>query len=355
MSVTEIGTGLFVESIARAAQLPRGWDILCGTFMRSKTMLAHYERFNPCRQRYYCLYRRGYLAAGAIVYTRKQNLLTFLGNLPSGVKMNVVGIPASISPAGVWGAPDDVSLLLGAVFEREVGLTLALNLPGSLPEVASRPEAHPVRLLPGMVFTNCYRTYGDYERGLRSAWRRRLKVTRRKFEGVTTERESCAAFTREHHSLYLDVLGRSSEKMETLGFTFFRKLPAPIQLVSCYRKGRLLCWRLLLAEDNRLFFLLGGHSYQLNPVYDAYFNNLIGVLEDGIEMGVAHIDFGQTAEDPKARLGADTVPEKMLLIHSNPLFNNMLGAVAPLLAYRKTHPAYNVFRKGGDRREYSFG
>jgi hypothetical protein len=295
------------------------------------------------------------MAAGAIVYSRKQNLLTFLGNFPSAVTMNVVGIPASISPAGVWGAPDDVALLLGAIFERESGLTLALNLPQSLPEVSSAPVAHPVRLLPGMVFTNRYRTYADYEQGLRSPWRRRLKAIRKKFEGVTTEREGCAAFTREHHALYLGVLDQAPEKMETLGFTFFRKLPAPIELVSCYRKGRLLCWRLMLAEDNRLFFLLGGHDYRLNHIYDAYFNNLIGVLADGIDMGVAHIDFGQTAEDPKARLGACPVPEKMLLGHSSPLWNKIIGSAAPLLAYRKDPPTYHVFRKREGSREYSFG
>ena len=355
MSVTEIGQGMYVESVPRAALLPRGWDVLCGTFLRSKAMLAHYERFNPCRQRYYCLYRKGYLTAGVIVYSRKQNLLTFLGNVPSAVPMNVVGIPASISPTGVWGPPHDAARLLSAVFERERGLSLALNLPESLPSVITSPAAHQVRMLPGMVFTNRFRTFGGYEDSLRSPWRRRLKTIRKKFEEVRTEREGAAAFTREHHALYLDVLDRAPEKMETLGFTFFRKLPAPIELVSCYRKGRLLCWRLMLAEDNRLLFLLGGHDYRLNPIYDAYFNNLVGVLADGIEMGVAHIDFGQTAEDPKARLGARPVPEKMLLRHSTPLWNRLLGAAKPLLAYRKAAPVYHVFRKEGAPGAYSFG
>ena len=355
MSVAEIGRGLFVESVARAAMLPRGWDVLCGTFMRSKTMLAHYERFNPCRQRYYCLYRKGYLTAGAIVYSRKQNLLTLLGNIPSVVPMNVVGIPASISPAGVWGAPHEVVRLLAAVFEREAGLSLALNLPEALPSVTASPTAHEVRLFPGMVLTNQYRTFGDYENNLRSPWRRRLKTTMQKFDEVRTERDGAVAFTREHHALYLDALARAPEKMETLGFTFFRKLPAPIELVSCYRRGRLLCWRLMLAENNRLFLLLGGHDHQLNSIYDVYFNNLVGVLTDGIEMGVAHIDFGQTAGDTKARLGARPVPEKMLLRHPHPLWNRLLGSARPMLAYRGAAPAYHVFRNEGGHRQYSFG
>lgn len=355
MSTTEIGTGLFVESIDRAAQLPRGWDELCGTFMRGKTMLEHYERFNPCHQRYFCLYRKGNLVAGAIVYTRTQNLLTFLGNIPSPVNMNVVGIPVSISPPGLWGDPQEAAILLETILQREKGLTLALNLPASFPELSPAGSAHAVRLLPGMVFENRFGDWEGYENSLRAPWRRRLKSIQGKFAGIDVVRQSCAAFSREHHALYLDVLGHAREKMETLSFTFFRKLPPPIVLVSCYRKSRLLCWRLILAENNRLLFLLGGHDYRLNNRYDAYFNNLAGVLNDGIDLGVAHIDFGQTAEDPKSRLGARAVPEKMLLHHSHSLGNRLIGSFAPFLAYRKSPPSYHVFRKGDGSREYSFG
>jgi len=341
MSSAVVSRGLFVEMVERAALLPHGWDDQCGTTLRSRRMLTHFERFNPCRQRYYCLYQRGELAAGAIVYSRTQNLLTFLGNIPSPVLLNVVGIPASLSPAGVWGAPAMAASLLDAVFAREKGLTLVLNLPADFPGTA----AHQTRLLPGMVFTNRYVDLEEYEQDLRASWRRRLKAIRQRFTDVETVREDCFAFTRRHHQLYLDVLAKAPEKMETLSFNFFRELPAPLELVSCYRGGELLCWRLILNENDQLRFLLGGHDYRLNGKYDAYFNNLLGVLADGMARGARRIDFGQTAEDAKARLGARPVPEKMLLHHSGPRRHRLVGWAAPLLAYRKSPPTYHVFRK----------
>lgn len=341
MSATAISRGLFVEKVERAALLPLRWDRRCGTTLLSRRMLTHFERFNPCRQRYYCLYRDGELASGAVVYSRTQNLLTFLGNIPSPVSLNVVGIPASLSPAGVWGTPAEAAVLLDALFLREKGLTLALNLPEDFPKTA----AHQTHLLPGMVFSNSYVDLDEYQQDLRSTWRRRLKKIRSHFAGVETVREDCFAFTRRHHQLYLDVLARAPEKMETLSFNFFRELPSPLELVSCYRGADLLCWRLILAENDQLRFLLGGHDYRLNEKYDAYFNNLVGVLADGMARGVRRIDFGQTAEDPKARLGAQPVPEKMLLHHSKPRHHRLIGWATPLLAYRKSLPTYHVFRK----------
>lgn len=332
-----------LKTMPRPELLPTEWDDSCGTFLRQKRMLVHYEKYNPCCQRYYCLYRRGRLVAGAIVYSRTQDLLTFVGRIPSPVQLNIVGIPASISPAGVWGDAKDAAELLNGIFAREKGLTLVLNLPADFP----RTQAHASRLLPGMLMDNRFESFADYERELRSPWRRRLRLTRRKFSGVRTVRENCAAFTSRHHGLYLEVREQAPEKMETLSCEFFRQLPAPIELVSCYQGQDLLCWRLVLAEKNRLIFLLGGHDYGLNDRFGAYFNNLCGVVEDGIRTGAAHIDFGQTAEDPKARLGAIPVPEKMLLHHSNPLWHKLLGLSAPVLAYHGSLPQYHVFKREG--------
>lgn len=342
MVVSDTVSSQRVEMFARASMLPPEWDTGCGTFLRRIRMLSHYEQYNPCNQRYYCHFRDGQLVAGCIVYSHTQNLLTFLGNIHSPISMNIVGIPASISPAGAWGALPEAAVLLDEIFRREKGLTLVLNLPVPFPGT----RAHRCRLLPGMIFTNRFRSVAEYEQALRAPWRRRIKATQRKFEDVHNVRETCAAFTRKHHDLYLDVLARAPEKMETLDLDFFRELPPPVELVSCYRGRDLICWRLILVEQGRLLFLLGGHDYALNGRYDAYFNNLFGVLEDGITKGVLRIDLGQTAEDPKVRLGAKPMPEQMLLHHTNPIWRRLVGLAAPLLAYRKTMPVYHVFREG---------
>jgi len=330
-----------IRSWRRAADLPVAWDGLCTSLLQTRRLLRHYEETNPCGQRYHVLWRAGRPAAGAVVYGITQNLLTFLGNLPSPVRMNVVGLPASVPPAGVIGPPEAMGDLLAGVFAAEPGLTVALNLP---PEVAV-PGAKHVRMLPDMVLRRRFGAPGAYRAALRSPWRRRLDRSAERFAGVVTRRTTCAHFTDRHHRLYLDVLDRAAERLETLSCAFFRGLPPPLELVSCYRGADLLCWRIVLAERGRLTFVLGGHDYERNAANDAYFNNLYGVLVDGFAAGAGEIDLGQTAEDAKARLGAVAAETRMVLHHSRRLLDAPLRLASPLIAYRGRPRAYRVFRR----------
>lgn len=330
-----------VRACGRAAELPAAWDDMCTSLLQTRRLLGHYEETNPCRQRYHMLWRAGRPVAGAVVYGIRQNLLTFLGNLPSRVRMNIVGLPASVPPAGVIGSPTAVGELLAAVFAAESGLTVALNLPPAV-EV---PGANPVRMLPDMILRRQFADPGAYRAALRSPWRRRLDRSAARFAGAVTRRSTCAEFTDRHHRLYLDVLARAAERLETLSCAFFRGLPPPFELVSCYRGADLLCWRIVLAERGRLTFVIGGHDYARNAENDAYFNNLYGVLADGFAAGAQEIDLGQTAEDAKARLGAVAVETRMVLHSSSRLLDAPLRLASPLIAYRGRPRAYRVFRQ----------
>ncbi len=330
-----------VQVVEHAADLHPGWDTLCTSLLQRRALLHHYEMTNPCGQRYYCLFRGGRPVAGAVVYSTVQNLLTFLGDLPSPVALNVVGLPVSVPAAGLVGDPSWASRLLESVFAAESGFVLALNLE---PDQAIH-GATSLRLLPDMVFRNRFGSLDDYGESLRSTWRRRMKRSRRRFRGVETVRTGCSSFTPAHHALYLDVIDHATERLETLGLGFFQGLPRPLELVSCFHGGRLLGWRIVLAEGRRFTFVLGGHDYALNPRYDIYFNNLLGVLADGMACGAREIELGQTAEDAKARIGAQPVETRMLLRHGNPVVDRLLRVASPLLAYRRRPPVYRVFRK----------
>ena len=98
-------------------------------------------------------------------------------------------------------------------------------------------------------------------------------------------------------------------------------------------------------EGRRATFVLGGHDYRLNDRYHAYFNNLFGLLEDAFEAGVKEIDLGQTAEDPKGRLGAEPVETRMLLHHGRGWLDRCVRFASPLLAYRDPCPDFRVFRQ----------
>jgi hypothetical protein len=329
-----------IRRYAGSDDLPPAWDRHCSSLMQQQRMLQHYERYNPCEQRYYGLWRDGSLRAGAVVYTLEQDLLTLREGRSCPVRVNVVGLPASVSPAGVVGAPGDVSALLAAIFRRERGLTVALNQPVGM-DVG---RAVAVRMLPDMRLPCRFQSFADYERSLRSPWRRRLRHIRSRFDRVETVHQDCRAFSDRHHALYLAVMARARHRLEVLEAEFFRRLPAPIELVSCYAGRQLLCWRLILAERGRLTFLLGGHDHHYNEAFATYFNNLFGLLEDGLRHGAREIELGQTAEDAKARLGARPVETRMLLGHHRGVVRGLLRLFGETLAYRDPCPGYHVFR-----------
>lgn len=331
-----------LRTLGRAAELPEAWDGLCATRLQHRAFLEHCERTNPCGQRYHLLVRDGVPAAGAVSYRFDLDLFTFLPGLRLPVPATVIGLPASLPPAGVVGPCGAVRDLLAALLDTEPGLVLVLNLaPSQVP-----PGARTLRLLPEMVFGRRFAGLADYASALRSPWRRRMDRIRRRFTGVATVRTGCGAFTRAHHDLYLQVRGRSATGLEILGLDFFRGLPDACELVSHYAAGRLVCWRIVLVEDGRVTFVLGGHDYGLNGRYASYFNNLYGLLDDAFAAGARVVELGQTAEDPKARLGAEPVETRMILRHGRRWLDRLVGLAGPLVAYRGRCPAYRVFRPG---------
>ena len=84
--------------ILTALDLPNEWDLMSNCHFQKKEFFQYTEKYNPCNQRYYLLFNNNQLVAGACVYTLSIDLLTFI-NVRSPVKMQVVGIPATVAPA----------------------------------------------------------------------------------------------------------------------------------------------------------------------------------------------------------------------------------------------------------------
>lgn len=326
---------------SEAGFLSETWDALAGCYFQKIAFLQYAERYNPCRQRYYALYRGEALLACAVVYSLRISLLTF-SNIPSPVRMQVVGLPASVSAPGAFGLDNEaVQRLILQILEREEGLILGLNLP---PEFDPYP-AVAMAMLPTIELEHHFADWPSYLEKLRSPYRRRAMQLQSRFRGVEWRRTGCRAFTPEHHHLYLDILKRADSKLEVLPEAFFRNLPDNFYLASCYSQGRLLCWHINCEDGDRLFFFFGGHDYELLPQFQSYFNNLLCILQQGIEKGFSRIDFGQTAEIPKLKLGAGAKPKAMFLYHRNPLLRRLLRIGKPWISYRPAFPAVHVFKQ----------
>lgn len=329
-----------IERLSSATLLPPAWDALATCAFQRRDFLRHAEEHNPCRQRYHLLWEGDEVSAGACVYTLRFDILTF-SRIPSPVRMQVVGVPVSVSAAGIVGRTrPDVEALIRAILATERGLVLGLNLD---PEVDPSP-ATAMAMLPTLVLQRGFASWTDYLATLRAPYRRRAKRILGAFRGVRAETTPCSAFTGAHHRLYLQIMRRTPSRLEVLSEDFFRSLPGGFYLTTYYAGDRMLCWHVNCRDDDTLLFLFGGHDYASLAEYEGYFNNLFGIVQEAIRGGFRRIEFGQTAEVAKMKTGGSVVPKRMFLYHRRRLPRWLLRVGRPWIEYHAALPAIRALK-----------
>ncbi|MEI6519843.1 MAG: GNAT family N-acetyltransferase [bacterium] len=329
-----------IERIDDPAKLPDEWDSLAANYWQRRLFLHHAHSYNPCQQRYYLLINDGIISAGAIVYTLRLDLLTYLA-IPSPVAMQIVGIPCSVSASGIIGKIENQAMLLDKIMEIEKGFLLCLNL-DCLPAQSSMFTG---RTLPTMVLNRSFASWDEYIKSLRSPYRRRLIQIENKLSSFTITTTPCSEYTEEMHKLYLQVYHRSKDKLEKLSADFMRNLPADFALTRYEKDNKLYGWTISLHDDKNWFFFLGGRDYRISSSDNIYFCMLQMVLKQAINAGTQVIDFGQTAEIPKMRLGGKLHEKYMLGHHSNRFIHSILHKLSPLLSYTRQVPPVRIFQE----------
>jgi hypothetical protein len=97
-------------------------------------------------------------------------------------------------------------------------------------------------------------------------------------------------------------------------------------------------------DDGFMSFVLGGMNYNFRDVFDLYYNMLLHMLMIGIDNKVNAIDFGQTAEKTKCRLGCEIDERYMAAFSGNRFITKLLCRFAPLLEYNQEIIKNNVFK-----------
>ena len=334
---TTMKEGLII--LSKATELPIKWDELAIDYFQTREFLNHTEKYNPCKQRYYSLYHDGEFAAGAVVYTIRLDLLTYLA-IPSPFQMNIAGIPCSVSACGLIGNNEIFPQLLGKMKEHEKGLLIVLNLDSN--SVVDHMTTG--RTLPTVLWRNTFGSWENYLHSLKASYRRRIIHLSRPFLAITTCRSTCERFDSGMYQQYHEVLNRSKGKLETLSQEFFQNLPSNFSLTTFYHFDKLIGWYITTIFGEKFYFFLGGIDYKQNRQYNTYFNILMSVVKDGIENKVSTIDLGQTAEIPKLRLGGILVEKSMLGYHSNRAMRMILKAGQSLLEYSTVVGESHVFK-----------
>lgn len=319
--------------------LSANWDNLADFHFQKKEFLNHLHKYNPCAQRYYELYCNGDLVAGTIVYTLKIDILTFAG-IPSPFKVNVIGLPVSVASPPIIGDSGEFEYLLSEIIKIEHGIILGLNFM----EDHLEDKAINMRTLPTIILKLQSENMGIYENSLRHVYRRRIRRIREKFSGVSSVTSECLSFNEDHYRLYLEIMRKTATKLETLSLNLFKYLPSNFQLTTYYHESEMLCWHIICKDVNEMFFFFGGMNYILRDRFQSYNNNLLGILSAAIDLKYVSIDFGQTAEVAKTRLGGTVSERRMFLYHKNSIFLGMFKLLSRLISYTKTNEKCHVFK-----------
>lgn len=315
------------------------WDLIADFYFQRREFLIHLQRYNPCSQRYYMLYDEDKIIAGAVVYTFKVNLLTFL-HIPSPLKMRVIGLPVSVATSPVIGQPAGFIYLLKHILDNEKGFILGLNMMDDY----LTDRVLNMRTLPTFLISGHFDSTESYENALRHNYRRRLHRFRGRFLTVREEISDCSLFSSEHYRLYLEIMRRTRTKLETISMDLFRNLPSNFTLTTYYNEKDMLCWHITCLDGKKLTFFFGGMDYKLRGQFQSYHNNLFGILSEAIEKKCDVLDLGQTAETAKMRLGGIKEERKMFLFHRNPLILNVLLPFKRFLTYSNDVENCNVFK-----------
>jgi len=317
------------------ADLPGMWDFAAGDnlFLR-RDMLAVLEVTNPCGQRYH-LTGQGEGSSIAVTYRHSLNLLTFArGSL--SLPVTIVGVPCSVAYAGYSFCEQSKEDMLAHLHGLR-GAMLILNS-----DCRALPGYVAGRSLPCCLLDVGWSDFGSYLGAMRSHYRHRITKAQSRWGGVKERRIDPASFGSDLYRLYECVYKRSKFKLERLRIDFFRQFPA--EITEFRLAGRPLAFVQSVRSGDELIFMFTGIDYSVSRTYDTYLNILLAIVRKGIESGAKTINFGQTTEDTKCRLGCRLVDKGVHAAHSN-MFGRMgFRLFRRALSYHRREREYNVFK-----------
>jgi hypothetical protein len=267
-------------------------------------------------------------------YQKKINIFSF-GQARLTLSFTVIAPPASIDRVGYFGDLDS----LISDYSKQRGLFLVLNERQKRNGLAACAHT-----LSTAILTNKFSSYEEYKNNLRSHYRRRLTLAEKKGAKLQWKRVPSQSFDQELYQLYLQVLHHSDFPLETLGINFFRSCPA--EVYGLYdSKQKPVAFIMISNTQAKTTFIFGGMDYSLRDTYDLYYNMMIQVLQVGFAHHADRIDFGQTAENTKCRLGCVLEPRYMLFFTGNPLLMILVKRLIRFIEYKPIDETYHVFKE----------
>lgn len=320
--------------------LPAEWDLCVQSNPHlSRASLGVLERTNPCSQRYVAfLDQVGSIDSAMVMYRLKLNLLTY-SSLSLPVEVTIVGIPCSVAAPGYL-AGEQTRAQLESYMSAIKGLVVILNSAGDL----SLPAWSQGVTLPSCQLKLSHTSFAEYLDSMRSHYRYRYRTALKKGRSLEVQKlEDNGGFGDDLYALYEQVYEKSSFKLEKLPIAFFQQAEADIYIFRAL--GLPVGFVQLKQRLEEVQFLFGGIDYSQSGSFDTYVNMLLFIVQESIARKCKLIDFGQTAEDTKAKLGCELHRKFMYVRHSNPLLNWSLRQLMHLFDYKAPSCEFRVFKE----------
>lgn len=274
-------------------------------------------------------------------YNQKINIFTF-GKLKLNLPFTIIAPPISIDDVGFNGDID--SLIEDLQKKSKFTIYLFLNLRQEhVYNLKNKTIGIGHTLSSCILNTNDYSTFDDYKNSLRSQYRRRLNKAIIKAEDLVIDKINNHNFDENLYNLYLQVLEHNEKyKLETLPIDFFKNSECEIYTFKANTKT--LAFVMINHNKQSTYFIFGGLDYEFRDKYDLYYNMLIFVIKNGIENKSSIINFGQTAEDTKCRLGCKLNLRYMICFSSSLVLNFIINKFFKNFDYKNENKDFNVFK-----------
>lgn len=331
-----------------AEELPDEWDVAAkDNIYLSRDFIRFMERADGVPKKYYAVINKGKIDTVFMTQERKGYNLAMFTKRNFKVKMTLVYVPLSVTRAGIeYGECLEEAM----EFVRKLpGYKIFLNLPDITPKGYAK----------GLTCPKCelrvrWNSFGDYMNALRSNYRYRFAKALKKSSSLKIRYlERPEEFTQEMYKLYENTYEKSRIRVEKLSLDFFRGRFFKIFTFEDEEKVRGFVQ--LLEHGDELVFEFVGLDYTVNKKYDTYIAMLLEIVRYGIERGFKTIDFGQTADDAKLKLGCDYLYLYAYVTHKNPIINAMCKLIAPKIEYRPLTEKFLVFKEENGERTVGEG
>jgi len=291
-------------------------------------LLELLEKINYCNQRYE-------LVDNCIIisYKHRLNILNFKNLFPLKLNVEIIGFPISISHKGYFGDEDKVKRIV----EERKGLKIILN--------SDQGFENGGMTLSSFIFYNKFENFNDYINSLRSQYRRRLKIALNHREKLSIKKINRKDFNKKHYELYISIMNRAENPLEILPINFFQEYEAEIYEFLDIDTKKILGFIQVKEINKKLLFLFGGFKKEDNREYDLYYNMLLKIVEIEIEKNIKVIEFGQTAEESKLKIGCKEKKKYLYIHHSNLLINKFIQMLVPFFSYKPYTIKHNVFKE----------